>query len=59
MTGTAGFRNGRVRGLIVDDEPALTDVLSCRRRKFDRGRAALIHTVRGPGHAIRPVEDGR
>ncbi|MGW1613000.1 response regulator transcription factor [Streptomyces sp. NPDC002285] len=28
MTGTAGFRNGRVRVLIVDDEPALTDVLS-------------------------------
>ncbi|AZQ38114.1 response regulator [Streptomyces cyaneochromogenes] len=28
MTGTAGFRNGRVRVFIVDDEPALTDVLS-------------------------------
>ncbi|MDT7841875.1 response regulator transcription factor [Streptomyces justiciae] len=28
MTGTAGYRNGRVRVLIVDDEPALTDVLS-------------------------------
>ncbi|MFE5918866.1 response regulator transcription factor [Streptomyces sp. NPDC056468] len=28
MTGTARFRNGRVRVLIVDDEPALTDVLS-------------------------------
>ncbi|MFJ3668826.1 response regulator transcription factor [Streptomyces sp. NPDC090106] len=28
MTGTAGFRNGRVRVLVVDDEPALTDVLS-------------------------------
>jgi two-component system OmpR family response regulator len=28
MTGTAGHRNGRVRVLIVDDEPALTDVLS-------------------------------
>jgi two-component system OmpR family response regulator len=28
MTATAGYRNGRVRVLIVDDEPALTDVLS-------------------------------
>ncbi|MFG2551186.1 response regulator transcription factor [Streptomyces sp. NPDC048581] len=28
MTGTPGPRNGRVRVLIVDDEPALTDVLS-------------------------------
>ncbi|WP_327719934.1 response regulator transcription factor [Streptomyces sp. NBC_00490] len=28
MTGSAGYRNGRVRVLIVDDEPALTDVLS-------------------------------
>ncbi|PWI14909.1 DNA-binding response regulator [Streptomyces sp. Act143] len=28
MTGSAGYRNRRVRVLIVDDEPALTDVLS-------------------------------
>ncbi|MEU5887390.1 response regulator transcription factor [Streptomyces sp. NPDC047461] len=28
MTGSAGYRNGRVRVLIVDDEPALTDLLS-------------------------------
>ncbi|MFJ8536126.1 DNA-binding response regulator [Streptomyces sp. NPDC093591] len=144
MTATTGFRNGRVRVLIVDDEPALTDVLSgaveeagwrpypaldgqsalriargCPphavvldgmlpdpdglqvlrrlryespelrvlsksqildhvwsssfdgggnlvevylsglRRKIDKGRAPMIHTVRGLGYAIRPVEDGR
>jgi hypothetical protein len=28
MTGTPGSRTGRVRGLIVDDEPSLIDVLS-------------------------------
>ncbi|MFK4101243.1 response regulator transcription factor [Streptomyces sp. NPDC019531] len=28
MTGTSGFRTGRVRVLIVDDEPALNEVLS-------------------------------
>ncbi|MFD3838970.1 response regulator transcription factor [Streptomyces sp. NPDC058642] len=28
MTGSAAYRNGRVRVLVVDDEPALTDVLS-------------------------------
>ncbi|MFE7270092.1 response regulator transcription factor [Streptomyces sp. NPDC057623] len=33
--------------------------ISSLRRKIDRGRAPLIHTVRGLGYAIRPVEDGR
>ncbi|MDF3144303.1 MULTISPECIES: hypothetical protein [unclassified Streptomyces] len=93
MSATAGLRNGRVRVLIVDDEPALTDVLDGMlldrhglwvprrlryenpelpvlgdlvlteetnlRRRIDKGRAPVIHTVRGLGHANRPVEDGR
>ena len=29
------------------------------RRKIDRGRAPMIHTVRGMGYAIRPTGDGR
>jgi len=33
--------------------------ISSLRRKLDRGRAPMIHTVRGLGYAIRPVEDGR
>ncbi|MER6350730.1 response regulator transcription factor [Streptomyces sp. NPDC001634] len=33
--------------------------ISGRRRKVDRGRAPMIHTVRGSGYAIRPVEEGR
>ncbi|NUR68936.1 MAG: response regulator transcription factor [Streptomycetaceae bacterium] len=33
--------------------------ISSLRRKIDRGRAPMIHTVRGVGYAIRPVEDGR
>ncbi|SDP64314.1 two-component system, OmpR family, response regulator [Streptomyces sp. cf386] len=33
--------------------------ISNLRRKIDHGRAPLIHTVRGLGYAIRPVEDGR
>nr|WSY50960.1 response regulator transcription factor [Streptomyces sp. NBC_00886] len=33
--------------------------ISSLRRKIDRGRAPMIHTVRGMGYAIRPVEDGR
>ncbi|MEU1517162.1 response regulator transcription factor [Streptomyces sp. NPDC005811] len=33
--------------------------ISSLRRKIDRGRAPMIHTVRGLGYAIRPVEDGR
>ncbi|MFD3497391.1 response regulator [Streptomyces sp. NPDC058676] len=128
MTGTSGSRTGRVRVLLVDDEPTLTEVLpvavagagrrSCPaadghsalrvarrsaphavaldgmlpdldgpqvprrprqgppkppvlmltareapehspRREIDEGRTPMIHTVRGPGHAIRPTEEGR
>jgi two-component system OmpR family response regulator len=33
--------------------------ISSLRRKIDKGRAPMIHTVRGLGYAIRPVEDGR
>jgi two-component system OmpR family response regulator len=29
------------------------------RRKIDKGRASMMHTVCGVGYAIRPVEDGR
>jgi two-component system OmpR family response regulator len=33
--------------------------ISCLRRKIDKGRAPVIHTVRGAGYAIRPSETGR
>lgn len=33
--------------------------ISSLRRKLDKGRAPMIHTVRGVGYAIRPPEDGR
>ena len=33
--------------------------ISSLRRKIDRGRGPMIHTVRGMGYAIRPVEDAR
>ncbi len=33
--------------------------VSSLRRTTDRGRAPVIHTVRGMGYALRPVEDGR
>jgi two-component system, OmpR family, response regulator len=33
--------------------------ISSLRRKIDRGRAPMIHTVRGMGDVVRPVEDGR
>ena len=33
--------------------------ISNLRRKIDKGRAPMIHTVRGMGYAIRPTEDGR
>ncbi|MFJ2604179.1 response regulator transcription factor [Streptomyces sp. NPDC091279] len=33
--------------------------ISSLRRKIDRGRAPMIHTVRGTGYAIRAAEDGR
>ncbi|WP_327318435.1 response regulator transcription factor [Streptomyces sp. NBC_01235] len=32
--------------------------VSSLRGKLDRGRSPVIHTVRGLGYAIRPVEDG-
>ncbi|MGW2962984.1 winged helix-turn-helix domain-containing protein [Streptomyces sp. NPDC001220] len=95
MAATAGSRTGRVRVLIVDDEPGLTELLSAAvadagrrpypapdgqtiwstsfdggenlvevcisslRRKIDRGRTPMIHTVRGMGYVVRAVEDGR
>ncbi|MGI5458797.1 response regulator transcription factor [Streptomyces sp. CA-249302] len=33
--------------------------ISSLRRKIDRGRAPMIHTVRGMGYSIRPTGDGR
>lgn len=33
--------------------------ISSLRRKLDKGRAPMIHTVRGVGYAIRPPEDRR
>ncbi|MER5530232.1 response regulator transcription factor [Streptomyces sp. NPDC002677] len=33
--------------------------ISSLRRKIDRGRTPMIHTVRGMGYVVRPVEDGR
>lgn len=33
--------------------------ISSLRRKIDRGRRPMIHTVRGMGYVVRPVEDGR
>ncbi|MFJ4786607.1 response regulator transcription factor [Streptomyces sp. NPDC088794] len=33
--------------------------ISSLRRKIDKGRAPMIHTVRGTGYTIRPVEEGR
>ncbi|GGN00816.1 response regulator transcription factor [Streptomyces fuscichromogenes] len=33
--------------------------ISSLRRKIDRGRAPMIHTVRGMGYVVRPVEEGR
>ncbi|CAM5641093.1 hypothetical protein [Streptomyces aurantiogriseus] len=59
MTGTSVSRTGRVRVCVVDGEPALTEVLSGPRRKTDRARVRMIHGVRGPGYAVRPVEAGR
>ncbi|MFF5480078.1 response regulator transcription factor [Streptomyces sp. NPDC012935] len=43
-----------------DGDGNLVEVyVSSLRRKIDRGRAPMIHTVRGLGYAIRPAEDGR
>ncbi|KOU62722.1 transcriptional regulator [Streptomyces sp. MMG1533] len=33
--------------------------ISGLRRKIDKGRAPMIHTMRGLGYAIRPAEEGR
>ncbi|MDR0945411.1 MAG: response regulator transcription factor [Bifidobacteriaceae bacterium] len=33
--------------------------ISYLRRKIDRGREPMIHTVRGVGYALRPAEDAR
>jgi len=33
--------------------------ISSLRRKIDKGRAPMIHTVRGLGYAIRAGADGR
>ncbi|MGX1478131.1 UNVERIFIED_CONTAM: two-component system OmpR family response regulator [Streptomyces canus] len=33
--------------------------ISSLRRKIDKGRAPMIHTVRGLGYALRAAEDGR
>ncbi|MGW7425437.1 response regulator transcription factor [Streptomyces sp. NPDC054813] len=33
--------------------------ISSLRRKIDRGRKPMIHTVRGMGYVVRAVEDGR
>ncbi|MER5431352.1 response regulator transcription factor [Streptomyces sp. NPDC002588] len=50
----------RVRSGSFDGGGNLVEVhISSLRRKLARGRAPLIHTVRGPRCAIRPVEDGR
>ncbi|MDO0910938.1 response regulator transcription factor [Streptomyces sp. DT2A-34] len=63
MTATTGFRNGRVRVLIVDDEPALTDVLSVAVEEAGRrahpaldGQRALEIACGCPPHAV--VLDG-
>ncbi|MFC4498333.1 MULTISPECIES: response regulator transcription factor [Streptomyces] len=50
----------RVWSTSFDGGGNLVEVyISSLRRKIDRGRAPMIHTVRGLGYAIRPVEDGR
>ncbi|MBK3574417.1 response regulator transcription factor [Streptomyces sp. MBT65] len=50
----------RVWSSSFDGAGNLVEVyISSLRRKIDRGRAPMIHTVRGMGYAIRPVEDGR
>ncbi|MFJ7077485.1 response regulator transcription factor [Streptomyces sp. NPDC098781] len=63
MTATAGFRTGRVRVLVVDDEPALTDVLCAaveeagwRAYPALDGRSALTIARGCPPHAV--VLDG-
>ncbi|MGY4929295.1 response regulator transcription factor [Streptomyces sp. 900105755] len=49
-----------VRSTSFDGGGNLVEVyISSLRRKIDRGRAPMIHTVRGTGYVVRPVEDGR
>ncbi|WP_406333568.1 response regulator transcription factor [Streptomyces sp. NBC_00203] len=50
----------RVWSTSFDGGGNLVEVyISSLRRKIDKGRAPMIHTVRGVGYAIRPPEDGR
>lgn len=51
---------GQVWSGSFDGSGNLVEVyISSLRRKIDRGRAPMIHTVRGLGYAIRDAEDGR
>jgi two-component system OmpR family response regulator len=51
---------GHVWSGSFDGSGNLVEVyISSLRRKIDRGRAPMIHTVRGLGYAIRAAEDGR
>ncbi|MET7730667.1 response regulator transcription factor [Streptomyces sp. NPDC005402] len=45
--------------LLLGDGHLVEVHISGPRRKIDKGRAPLIHTVRGLDSAIRPAEDGR
>ncbi|MFE7036349.1 response regulator transcription factor [Streptomyces sp. NPDC057621] len=50
----------RVWSSCFDGGGNLVEVyISSLRRKIDRGRTPMIHTVRGVGYAIRPPGDGR
>ncbi|WP_251062975.1 MULTISPECIES: hypothetical protein [unclassified Streptomyces] len=59
MSAPSGSRTGRVRVLIVDDEPVQLTAKEFAPRRIDKGRAPVIHTVRGLEYAIRPLEGGR
>lgn len=48
----------RLRGLLRRRGAEQTRI-SRLRRNIDKGRAPMIHTVRGLGYAIRAEEDGR
>ncbi|MGN9820896.1 response regulator transcription factor [Streptomyces sp. SD11] len=51
---------GRVWSNCFDGGGNLVEVyISSLRRKLDKGRTPMIHTVRGVGYAIRPPGDGR
>ena len=50
----------RVGNSPFDGDGNLVEVYtSCLRRKIDKGRTPVIHTVRGVGCAIRPAEESR